>query len=363
MGEKSLDKPHVHHIATGGTLDSIWDPPSDTSIPLKSSIVPKYLKETARYYGEVTHETLFLKDSRKVDRAHREKITNEVIESGAQRVLCTTGTFLMPDIGKSIASHPSEDLFKKLNRKAVLTGALKPITGYTLSDGPFNLGMSMAIFEHDFDYTTLIVMNGSCFPAEHVTKDLTTAKFNFDAGPDLLPFDTFFLIPLGGTIDFECDGLDSFRPRQSSIIPDYLRDHVRINRDFSSTTPFIKDSRDLSNEDLRTIAELVSSVSQNNVLITMGMYRMWDVYDYLTTTCKEVLKEKRVVITASRIPLSITDYSDAGFNIGYSLGKIEFMNPGVYVSICGKVLDQGEDIFRLSYTEDELVKLEEQKVI
>ena len=361
--DQSTDRLNVHHIATGGTLDSTWDPPADTSVPLKESIVPHYIKDVARFHGGFTSETIFLKDSRQVTRSDRLQITNQVIESGAQNILCTTGTFLMPDIGKSLASHPSEDLFKHLERKAVLTGALKPIQGYTLSDGPFNLGMSLAIMEQDFDYTTLIVMNGSCFPAEHVTKDLTTAKFNFDAGPDLLPFDNFFLIPLGGTIDFQLSGLDTMVPRSSSIVPTYLRDHVRVNRAFSSTTPFIKDSRKLTKDDLRKVTDLVNSVENNNILITMGLYHMWDVYDFLLENCKEALKVKRVMITGSRLPLEGVDFSDAGFNIGYALGMVEFLPPGAYVSVCGKVLTQGEDIFRLVFHEDEQEQLKEMKVV
>lgn len=346
--------PPIFHVATGGTLDSVWNPSADTAVPAQESIVPHYLRTVARIPGQVENFTPFLKDSRQTSLTDRRTVAAAVAESVHRHVLVTTGTFLMADIARMIEEHKGVRAFKSFGGKVAITGALTPMRGFALSDGGFNLGMSIALLQQELSNQIFLVMNGSCFDAQSASKDLTVASFGSNSGKDLLKLDDLFVVPAGGSIDFEPDGLDAMVPASRSIVPDFLRQHVNLNREMNASTLCIKDSTKLTQGDKDNLASVVRDVDSAHILVTMGIYRIREVMGFLRKAASNALREKRVVLTGARMPLRCTDLSDGAFNLGFAIGTLPFMNPGVHTMLSGRICESGEDPIHAAYTASEI---------
>ena len=157
-----MSSSEIFHLATGGTIDSYWNAPSDTALPNRETVVERYLREAVRFRG-VASETLFMKDSRQVTPAMQDQAADRIAEVPYDRMLVTSGTYLMPDIGRTIKRHPGvKGTFDSLDRRLVLTGSGKPMHEFLRSDGGFNLGMSVAVLEEDTVDRVTAVMNGGC---------------------------------------------------------------------------------------------------------------------------------------------------------------------------------------------------------
>ena len=89
------------------------------------------------------------------------------------------------------------------------------------------------------------------------------------------------VIITGGTIDSEWDAAaDTAVTRQGSIIPTYFS-KLKLDIDFTYNTVFMKDSRKITPEDVKTISEAVENSPSEKVLITHGTYTMPDTARYI----------------------------------------------------------------------------------
>lgn len=341
------------HLATGGTIDSHWNAAEDTAVPNPTSIIPAYFREALRL--SLSSKTIFLKDSRRITRADKRSVVDAVTESNHRHTVVTSGTYLMPDIAKQIAHTLAQ--FQS-NKRVVVTGSLTPIAGYSASDGGFNLGMCFALLDQkDLPGQAYLVMNGSCFHGDNVEKDLTSAQFGSTDGVDVVPYSHWTLISSGGSIDFELDGLDGLRPRRSSTVPTFLRDTVRTNKEFTAVASSPKDSREIEDAEINELLRNIRASKHDHIMITMGVYEMQKIAQALEDRLGESLGNKRILLTGSRVPLGLSDMSDAPFNLGYGLGKIGFLNPGVHVAVNGVVLPRQEDILKVMYTPEEIARI------
>ncbi|OIP98747.1 hypothetical protein AUK40_01220 [Candidatus Wirthbacteria bacterium CG2_30_54_11] len=347
----------LHTIATGGTIDSHWEPTKDTVISNTQSIIPQYLRNVRLPHHDVSSETIILKDSREIDLATQKIIGEQVAESAHLRILVTTGTYLMPDIAGAIFHHPACQQFGRMDKMVVVTGGTIPLKGFSISDSGFNLGMSAAILQDHPDIPVALVMSGMCLDvSKGVKKDLTSAVFvnsGYLDEYDVLGYKNFFLIPAGGSIDFELDHLDGLRPARDSAIPNYLRTCIRMQRPFYAINPFIKDSRDLTDENLKLIADIINDNHAQHILITTGLYKIQKIQQYLRNTLTGDNLSKRIILTGSRIPLGSGEISDAPFNLGYALGKMATLPPGVHVALNGVIMSDAENVIDLLYTPEE----------
>lgn len=353
LQERNRQLSETMHLATGGTIDSHWDAAKDTAVPNQSSVIPDYFRDALRV--GLPSRTLFLKDSRDITRGDKLSVVDAVTESTHSRVIITSGTYLMPDVARKVL-QPLQQF--RSHRRVVVTGSLTPIQGYSASDGGFNLGMSCALLDEPHSEGQVhLVMNGSCFHATTVEKDLTSAQFSSNDGSDLIPYSQWTLITAGGSMDFELDGLDGLRPRRSSVVPAFFRDVVRSNKELTPLAAFIRDSRDIAEEEISELVHLIRASKHEHILVTMGTYNIQSVAKELEGRLGEGLGEKRIILTGSRLPLGLSDMSDAPFNLGYALGKIGFVNPGVHVAVNGVVLPRGEDVLKIMYTPEEISRI------
>ena len=94
-----------------------------------------------------------------------------------------------------------------------------------------------------------------------------------------------------------------------------------------------KDSLDMSEADRQLIRERVAASPADRVLITHGTDTMVETAKALTG-----INNKTVVLTGSMQPARFRN-TDAVFNVGFALGAVQALPPGVYLAINGRIFD------------------------
>ncbi|NND64422.1 MAG: asparaginase [Gammaproteobacteria bacterium] len=139
----------------------------------------------------------------------------------------------------------------------------------------------------------------------------------------------------GGTIDsYYNPAKDTAVPNEKSIIPSFI-ESLQLHVDTEFTTVCMKDSRELTQNDLDNIVETIESSPHKKIIVTHGTYTMPDSARYLKTNLKR--DDQTVIFTASAIPIQGFSPSDGPFNLGFALAQTEHLNVGIYVTINGKV--------------------------
>ena len=152
--------------------------------------------------------------------------------------------------------------------------------------------------------------------------------------------DTIHFLMTGGTIDSYYEGTkDTVVPNNKSVIPTYIKS-LKLDKSTDFTEICMKDSRNLNQKDLQTILKTVEGSKNNKIIITHGTYTMPDTARYIKANLKR--KNQTIILTGSLIPIKGFSPTDASFNLGYSLAKVEELRPGVYVCINGNVFDPEE---------------------
>lgn len=356
LGEVS----QTEHIATGGTVDGVWSPEKDTVVMGHKSSVADHLQFLGRHgYPIIPSEVLMLKDSRDITSVDKNNIARRVAESATPMTIVSSGTYLMKEIGDRIRTHPNMRN-NRFNKRVAMFASLTPMNGFSMSDGGFSLGMACAILEHKgLVHPVVGVVNGMVAPINALEKDLTTATFeNIDKSDSVLGYNRYTLVPAGGSIDFVFDGLDGVRPAATSSIPRYLRDQVRTVAEFDATPPILKDSRNLTDAEQDLVVDLVREAPTEFVLVTSGLLEIAALRKKLAAGLRKGDdRERRVIVTGSRYLLRSLDESDAPFNLGYAHGKMGIVEPGVHVTVAGRLLEEQQDPLEYCYTNRELEDL------
>ena len=106
----------------------------------------------------------------------------------------------------------------------------------------------------------------------------------------------------------------------------------------------MKDSRELTQEDLDAIVQAVETSEHTRIVVTHGTYTMADSARYLQA--KVSRDDQVIVFTASAIPIKGFSPSDGPFNLGYAMAQLEHLAPGVYVAMNGFVFAP-EDVMKI----------------
>ena len=147
-------------------------------------------------------------------------------------------------------------------------------------------------------------------------------------------------IMTGGTIDSYYDGSrDTVVPNTHSVIPQYIKT-LKLYSSTEFTEVCMKDSRDIIQQDLKNILKVVEKSPNKKIIITHGTYTLPDTARFLKANLNR--KDQTIILTGSMVPLSGFFPSDAPFNIGYSIGKIQDLSAGIHVCINGRVFTAEE---------------------
>ena len=165
-------KKTIQVIITGGTIDSLYRPSSETAEPAKTSIIPHYIDDVIKPHFKTRYETLCMLDSSRITDALRHKMLRLINQSRSQHVLITHGTNTMT----KTAAFLQKQLGADSSKTVVLVGAMVPLKEFALSDGGFNLGFALGAMAA-LKPGVYIAMNGHVFPAGRVKKNFKTARF------------------------------------------------------------------------------------------------------------------------------------------------------------------------------------------
>lgn len=140
----------------------------------------------------------------------------------------------------------------------------------------------------------------------------------------------------GGRIDSVWDGnVDEIVVAKHSTIPDYFKS-LKIDR-LGFKEVCMKDSRALTTEDRQNILRAIEESNTDKILITHGTHTLADTVEYLEENLKD--KNKTIVFTGSFTPLKDFALSDAPFNLGYAIARVEELPAGIYSCINKKTIN------------------------
>ncbi len=160
----------IQFIMTGGTIDSYYDGTKDTVVPNKHSNIPPFIK-SLKLFDKIEFTEVCMKDSRSLTSVDRKNILKAVEDSPCKKIIITHGTYTMPDTARFLKVN-----LKRKDQTIIFTASLIPITGFSPSDAPFNLGYSVAKVK-DLPPGIYVCINGKIFAPEEVVKIIAEGRF------------------------------------------------------------------------------------------------------------------------------------------------------------------------------------------
>ncbi|MCC6597860.1 MAG: asparaginase [Alphaproteobacteria bacterium] len=149
------------------------------------------------------------------------------------------------------------------------------------------------------------------------------------------------IILTGGTINKIYDPVTE-KPEigPASIIPDYIERSIRPHTKPGFETLMLKDSLFFTKEDRATVLKAVNAAPSTKIIILHGTGTMQITAEYLHKNLGPQ-NPKTIILTGSIIPLKEFADSDGGFNLGFALGKIDTLAPGVYIGMNAHIFPAG----------------------
>lgn len=140
----------------------------------------------------------------------------------------------------------------------------------------------------------------------------------------------------GGTIDgYEYSSEENTPEEKQSFIPRLL-ESLNLNITYSTKSLMNKDSRFITDEDRKIIAQKCKESEEKKIIITHGTITMVETAKYL----KEKDLNKTIVLTGAMVPAD-QEGTDAPDNLKLSFEEIQKLKPGVYISMSGKIFEAG----------------------
>ena len=134
----------IHIIATGGTIDGVYDPASERKVTKSKSNIVGYIEGTIAPHFKTHFKELMMIDSLDMTDDHRQQIVDEIESTEGNKILITHGTSTMVETAQFIRQH----LLPDNNKTIVLVGAMVPLEGFYPTDAPFNLGYAIASLQN-----------------------------------------------------------------------------------------------------------------------------------------------------------------------------------------------------------------------
>lgn len=144
--------------------------------------------------------------------------------------------------------------------------------------------------------------------------------------------DQITILTTGGTIDkvYSVAGeLEIGEPSAAELLS-----YVLTDISFEIKPVLALDSLDMVDADRAVLAEAVSACTASKIIITHGTDTMPETSRYLLEHAH--LEGKTVVLTGAMQPASMRK-SDAGFNLGAAVAALNLLEPGVYITMSGRV--------------------------
>ena len=135
----------------------------------------------------------------------------------------------------------------------------------------------------------------------------------------------------GGTIDKEYDPITGELTFARSHLSNMLN-QVRCRAGFVLEEIMLKDSLEMRGEDREEILKRCIQCSESNVIVTHGTDTMVETARVLDRK----IEGKTVALVGAIIPYAF-GASDALFNLGCAFSAVQALQPGVYITMNGKI--------------------------
>lgn len=146
--------------------------------------------------------------------------------------------------------------------------------------------------------------------------------------------DLIHFITMGGTIDSAWSGIeDAIVVSKESNIPSFFAKFPLLNETLF-TQVCAKDSRAVTEDDLKKLVETAEGSPAQMIVITHGTFTMPDTAHFLKKHLKRT--DQTIVLTASTTPIKGFEMSEAPLNLGYAISQVQFLKPDVYICMKGK---------------------------
>lgn len=138
------------------------------------------------------------------------------------------------------------------------------------------------------------------------------------------------VISVGGTIDkVYFDQLSTYQVGDPSIRD--IFENLPLHFAYEIVSLIRKDSLDMTDEDRDLLRQVVEEDADARILITHGT-------DTIVETAKRLrgIEDKVIVLTGAMEPAGFKT-SDAVFNVGCAVAAVQCLDPGVYITIHGRI--------------------------
>ena len=135
----------------------------------------------------------------------------------------------------------------------------------------------------------------------------------------------------GGTFDKEYDELHGTLDFRDTHLPQMLT-MARSRLDVKVRTLMMVDSLEMTDSDRALIANNCRDVPERFIVITHGTDTMVDTARILAAE----VPDKTIVLTGAMIPIAFGS-SDGLFNLGGALTVVQVLEPGVYITMNGRI--------------------------
>ncbi|MEL6444854.1 MAG: asparaginase domain-containing protein [Bacteroidota bacterium] len=144
----------------------------------------------------------------------------------------------------------------------------------------------------------------------------------------------------GGTIDkVYFDAKSDFQVGDPQIVE--ILKQVGATVDYQAETLLRKDSLEITDDDRARIVQRVLDCEATQVIITHGTDTMAQTGRAIEAALRfQPDAAKTVVLVGSLTPARFR-HTDAEFNIGFAVGAVQSLAPGVYVAMNGKIFSAG----------------------
>ena len=147
------------------------------------------------------------------------------------------------------------------------------------------------------------------------------------------------IIKTGGTIEFEDPAYEEMNRKlmkMDTTIDSYINNLINPLFTFSSVSLMKKDSRQINDDDREVLYQEIMNTPHQQIVVTHGTFTMADTGRYLK---HRDTGDKVIVLIGSMIPISGFAISDAGFNLGFVVGVMPSLGPGVHLAAQGAIHD------------------------
>ncbi len=153
--------------------------------------------------------------------------------------------------------------------------------------------------------------------------------------------DHIHVVIMGGTIDSDIDRFGETRVSLKSRVVRYIESAILPYFSISQEIICLKDSREIDDSDRDNMAAAIKASHKKYFIVTHGTFTLCDTAKYLAELYgNEGYAGKTIIFVGAFFPLYLPE-SDAPFNMGFAIGAINLLPPGVYVAMNGRIFPSG----------------------